>query len=586
MKKLIFFISCLILSLSPFGQNVAVNNSSAPPDQSAILDISSSTKGMLVPRMTRAQRIAIEKPAKGLLVYQTDSDSAFYFNAGNENLANWVSIQSQLTGWGTKGNSGTNPSVNFIGTTDASPVRFRYNNINAGIIDSASANTGLGFRNMDIGSGQYNTAFGYETLSANSNGGANTAIGGLALYTNNNGQENTAIGQVSMATNENGSYNTALGGHSLFHSDGSYNTALGYGAVQGRSMIQNATAVGARAQVDCSNCMVLGSSSSRGSSDINVGISETNPAYPLSFAQTLGDKISLFGGAGSHFGLGLQTNLLQIHTHTSSADIAFGYGSSGSFTETMRIKGNGNVGIGVLQPSTKLHIKDGNSGFAGVYQPGLVFEGDGHRYLNFITPDANESGVFFGRASRIDHGGLVYNNFVTPNGLQFRTNGNFTRMIIDGSGNVGINTTAPSQRLTVAGNICATGSIASCSDIRYKINILPLCNALTSILALHGIYYNWDTEKFPELEFTDQKQIGFSAQEVEKILPELVSTGSDGYKSVDYGKLTPILVEAIKEQQMQIGKLEKLVNELIEANKKDSQSVTSNSEQRTINGKR
>ena len=50
---------------------------------------------------------------------------------------------------------------------------------------------------------------------------------------------------------------------------------------------------------------------------------------------------------------------------------------------------------------------------------------------------------------------------------------------------------------------------------------------------------------------------GLSAQEIEKIYPEIVSTGEDGYKSVDYGKLTPVLVEAIKEQQDQLIKLKK-----------------------------
>jgi hypothetical protein len=75
----------------------------------------------------------------------------------------------------------------------------------------------------------------------------------------------------------------------------------------------------------------------------NVGIGITGPGFPLSFADSLGDKISLYGQSGSHYGFGIQGSLLQIYTDFSSSDIAFGYGRSGSFNETMRIKGNGSL---------------------------------------------------------------------------------------------------------------------------------------------------------------------------------------------------------------------------------------------------
>ena len=64
------------------------------------------------------------------------------------------------------------------------------------------------------------------------------------------------------------------------------------------------------------------------------------------------------------------------------------------------------------------------------------------------------------------------------------------------------------------------------------------------------------------MDFGDERQIGFSAQEVEKLFPEIVMTDTNGYKSVDYGRLTPILVEAIKEQQQQIDAQQQQINEL------------------------
>ena len=88
----------------------------------------------------------------------------------------------------------------------------------------------------------------------------------------------------------------------------------------------------------------------------NVGIGTATPAYPLNFANTLGDKISLFGTAADHYGFGIQTNQLQIHTNNSLADVIFGYGNSAALTETMRIQGDGRVGIGTQAPdNTMLH---------------------------------------------------------------------------------------------------------------------------------------------------------------------------------------------------------------------------------------
>ena len=86
-------------------------------------------------------------------------------------------------------------------------------------------------------------------------------------------------------------------------------------------------------------------------------------------------------------------------------------------------------------------------------------------------------------------------------------------------------------------------------------NILPVTNALTSLQSIHGIYYNWDNEKFAAKNFGDERQIGFSAQELEMQYPEMVHTDANGYKTVDYSRLTPVLVEAIKEQQSEIDSL-------------------------------
>jgi hypothetical protein len=103
--------------------------------------------------------------------------------------------------------------------------------------------------------------------------------------------------------------------------------------------------------------------------------------------------------------------------------------------------------------------------------------------------------------------------------------------------------------------VCASNIVCS-SDLRYKKNIIPLENSLSNILKINGVRYDWKQEEFPEKHFSDRNQIGFIAQEIEKIFPEMVFTDEKGFKSVDYARLTPVLVEAIKELNFRNEKLE------------------------------
>src|SRR5207247_3775977 len=97
--------------------------------------------------------------------------------------------------WLLRGNSGTNPSVNFIGTKDAQPLVFKINNKRAGLLDFDST-TG-------------NTAFGYQSLISNTTGLANAAIGDYALYFHTTGLFNTANGWWALYANTEGYSNTA-----------------------------------------------------------------------------------------------------------------------------------------------------------------------------------------------------------------------------------------------------------------------------------------------------------------------------------------------------------------------------------------
>ena len=113
----------------------------------------------------------------------------------------------------------------------------------------------------------------------------------------------------------------------------------------------------------------------------------------------------------------------------------------------------GNVGIGTLDPDTKLHVLGGPAGsvfpFSGSV---LTLENSHNAYLSFLVPDGNESGLLFGNPiGGNTEGGIIYDH-LNLNRLDFRTNGNVTRMVIDGTGQVGIGTDAPQAKLEVRNN--------------------------------------------------------------------------------------------------------------------------------------
>jgi hypothetical protein len=114
--------------------------------------------------------------------------------------------------------------------------------------------------------------------------------------------------------------------------------------------------------------------------------------------------------------------------------------------------------------------------------------------------------------------------------------------------------------IRVAGDI-----VAYYSDERLKDNKGNIKNALEKVLSLNGFYYE-PNNKAQELGYKKRLEVGVSAQEVEAILPEIIKDApiGQGYKTLDYGKLTPLLIEAIKEQQEQIQEQQKQIDELKE----------------------
>lgn len=121
---------------------------------------------------------------------------------------------------------------------------------------------------------------------------------------------------------------------------------------------------------------------------------------------------------------------------------------------------------------------------------------------------------------------------------------------------VGINNTVNdlTYNLEVSGSIRASDALLSNSDERLKENIYPIDNALSRVGQIEGVYFNWKNK--------EGKQVGVIAQQVQKVLPEVVSEDKDSYLSVDYSKIVPLLIEAINEQNSIIMDLEERILKL------------------------
>lgn len=219
------------------------------PDASAMLDVKSSSQGMLIPRMTMEQRDAIVSPAVGLMIYQTNAPSGFYYYDGS----GWTSVWTSSDGIFRLGNDtiGWMDSYNvFWGMHAGNESHNNYFNVGIGngAMDLATggiANVAIGRLALSLNRANANVAVGSQALQNNIAGTMNTANGFQSLFANNSGSSNTAIGAASQTGNESGSYNTSIGHFSLTNNrTGNNNIAIGYYSGTASNNLSNTISIG------------------------------------------------------------------------------------------------------------------------------------------------------------------------------------------------------------------------------------------------------------------------------------------------------------------------------------------------------
>ncbi len=199
MKKLTTFIALLLTAKFSMAQGVAINNNNAAPSSSAMLDVQSTTKGMLIPRMTTAQRTAIASPAKGLMVYDTDANAFWFYNG----IA-WTNLtqSSAATGWSLTGNSGTTPASNYLGTTDNVSLNIKTNNL-ARLTVADNGNIGINnttpAAKLDVKSTSGNTNANFYLT-----GNSSTYLNGVYSVASNSGTGGAYGGNFTATGNSSG----------------------------------------------------------------------------------------------------------------------------------------------------------------------------------------------------------------------------------------------------------------------------------------------------------------------------------------------------------------------------------------------
>ena len=304
MKKFLIILLCL-LPVWLFTQNVAINSTGVAPNVSSMLDVSSTNSGMLIPRMTTAQRTVIVTPATGLFVYDNTTNSFWYYNG-----TIWVEFLGGGRAWEVTGNNGI-LTTNFIGPINNVDFKIRTNNIERMTIET-------------------NGYVGIRTTVPNSQLHVNGTAGVTAFRVQNNGSS-----KFTVASNGG----TTIG---IFYDTPPTNGLY----VHGNTGIGIASPV---YKLD-----VFGNA--RISTNLGVGVAPST-------------TFRIYAGSGSAYGIYAYGSTMggRFMDSNGTSTTYAAYGSWGIYTGQNGYFG-GNVGIGTTSPTQKLHVV-GNIRFTGALMP-------------------------------------------------------------------------------------------------------------------------------------------------------------------------------------------------------------------------
>ncbi|MCD4793265.1 MAG: tail fiber domain-containing protein [Bacteroidales bacterium] len=498
--------------------NITVtDNASHNADASAMLDVYSITKGMLVPRMTTTQMVTISNPATGLLIFNTSINSFWFFNGSI-----WVDLSGD-----TESLWGVNATTGDVYLTDLQT------NIGIGTDTPLSklalvANTGA---DPDEPLFEILDEFGKPIFSVTSEG--------VRIYVKDADSKGVSGGFAV------GRYGAAKGIPDTTFLMVTPDSTRIYIQEDGKG-VSGGFAVGryGAAKGETNTIFYTGTDSTRiyTTGLLDKGVSGGFAVGRYGAAKGEGDRYMHITEDNCFIGIDAGLNNVANPPMEGVHNVFIGNKAGMN-----NIDGSANVYLGNWAGRYNVgnfNVFLGNGAGANSNTTGSVLIG-----YNAGYDETGDDKLYIETSNAGQDGALIYGDFFSD------------ILQLNAATGIGGAPELP-YMLTVHGNAIAFG-FWDISDKKWKKNISKIESGLDIVNKLNPVSYNWKLEEYPEMNFTKEKQIGFIAQELELIIPELVKTDTEGNKAISYSKLTPILVKAIQEQQKQIEELNKKIDELL-----------------------
>ena len=423
--------------------------------------------------------------------------------------------------------------------------------------DSIAAGASVkSYGNQSVAMGSGSQAYGLQSVAIGMNNITGCTVGSNCLAaqatngSNNDGAWAVALGNTNTAT---GRAAVAMGGRNKVLGYNGFSVGLDNIATDDMSVAmgwlsesraETAIAMGYKTYADKYSAVAIG----------HEARATARHATALGY-KTSATGLGSFSAGSEAYTKGTGSTAIGFQTSTSSDyATAIGYKNTAGYPAATaigsNIQFNGNYGVGIGLGSAAKYV----------YSPGNLVVMGGKVGIGTSSPSKLLDVAGAANLNNGKSGGALY-----VNGKQaLWSNGTFFSWGYDGNLNqfadpIAIGSaTSNGYNLRVHGTAAGNAAWTNLSDQRLKKNVQTIDGALDKVKKLRGVEFEWKDEK----DHQKGKQIGFIAQEVNKVIPEVVTQGSDDYYSMSAGQLTAVLTEAVKELNAEVKRLKKRVEEL------------------------